>query len=78
MSSREIFETRVEFLMTGSELPSLVTEIPGPVSRAWVDRLAQRECPAITARRARRANALGIVDTDPIVWQARQDDVARS
>jgi len=58
--------------MTGSDLPSLMTEIPGPASRAWVDRLAQRECPAITARRARRADALGIVDTDPIVWKAAQ------
>ncbi len=69
-SSREIFETRIEFLMTGSDLPSIATEIPGPLSRAWVDRLAQRECPAITARRARRANALGIADTDPIVWSS--------
>jgi len=33
-----------------------------------VDRLAARECPAITARRARRASALGAVDADPIVW----------
>ena len=56
----------------GDELPLLLTPVPGPQSRAWVDRLAQRECPAITSRRARRANALGVADTDPVVWkQAR-------
>ena len=56
----------------GDELPLLQTPVPGPQSRAWVDRLAQRECPAITSRRARRANALGVADTDPVVWkQAR-------
>ena len=55
--------------MTGNDLPVLVTPIPGPRSRAWIDRLAQRECPAITARRSRRANALGLADTDPIVWE---------
>lgn len=54
--------------MNGTSLPSLLTEVPGPASRAWVDRLATRECPAITARRARRAAALGASDTDPIVW----------
>lgn len=52
----------------GDLLPHLVTEVPGPSSRAWVDRLAQHECPAITARRARRAGALGRADDDPIVW----------
>lgn len=49
-------------------LPELKTPVPGPVSRAWVDRLAQRECPGITARRARRAATIGAADTDPIVW----------
>lgn len=49
-------------------LPLLLTEIPGPRSRAWVDRLAQRECPAITARRGRRAAALGASEADPVVW----------
>ena len=49
-------------------LPKILTPIPGPESRNWVDRLAERECPAITARRARRASALGAVDDDPIVW----------
>ncbi|HNH49053.1 MAG TPA: aminotransferase class III-fold pyridoxal phosphate-dependent enzyme, partial [Myxococcota bacterium] len=49
-------------------LPLLCTELPGPLSRGWVDRLALRECPAITARRSRRAAALGVADTDPVVW----------
>eukprot|EP00288_Rhodomonas_lens_P011865 CAMPEP_0177747900 /NCGR_PEP_ID=MMETSP0484_2-20121128/31646_1 /TAXON_ID=354590 /ORGANISM="Rhodomonas lens, Strain RHODO" /LENGTH=159 /DNA_ID=CAMNT_0019262741 /DNA_START=6 /DNA_END=481 /DNA_ORIENTATION=+ len=53
-----------------NRLPQLLTAIPGPKSRAWVDRLAVRECPAITARRARRASALGLMDTDPIVWES--------
>ncbi len=54
--------------MTGSDLPLLLTPVPGPLSRGWVDRLALRECPAITARRARRAASLGLSDTDPMVW----------
>jgi 4-aminobutyrate aminotransferase/(S)-3-amino-2-methylpropionate transaminase len=54
--------------VTGDELPQLRTAVPGPASRAWVDRLARHECPAITARRARRAVSIGAADTDPIVW----------
>lgn len=54
--------------MNGKDLPHLVTDIPGPASRAWTDRLARRECPAITARRARRGAALGEASADPIVW----------
>lgn len=54
--------------MTGTDLPSLVTAVPGPRSRSRVDVLARHECPAITARRARRAVALGAGDDDPIVW----------
>lgn len=54
--------------MTGNDLPKLVTPLPGPRSRGWVDRLALRECPAITARRARRAAVLGRADDDPPVW----------
>jgi 4-aminobutyrate aminotransferase-like enzyme len=53
---------------TGGALPSLQTAVPGPRSMGWVDRLAARECPAITARRARRAAALGAAADDPIVW----------
>ncbi len=52
----------------GDALPTLKTPVPGPASRAWVDRLARRECPAITARRQRRAESLGLADDDPIVW----------
>lgn len=46
----------------------LLTSIPGPASQALVDDLARYECPAITARRARRAQESG-VDQDPIVWR---------
>jgi len=52
----------------GTQLPEIKTAVPGPESRAWVDRLAARECPAITARRSRRASVLGAADDDPIVW----------
>lgn len=54
--------------MNGNELPRVYTSIPGPQSQAWVDRLAAVECPAITARRARRAATLGLASDDPIVW----------
>ncbi|MDG1479125.1 MAG: aspartate aminotransferase family protein [Myxococcota bacterium] len=53
----------------GRQRPALVTSLPGPASSAWIDRLAARECPAITARRARRAAVLGAADDDPIVWE---------
>lgn len=52
----------------GTALPELVTGVPGPVGVGWIDVLAAHECPAITARRARRAEATG-VDQDPIVWE---------
>lgn len=55
--------------MDGTSLPQLRTPIPGPTSRARVDVLARHECPAVTARRARRAATLGAADDDPIVWQ---------
>ena len=55
--------------MTGADLPNLLTPIPGPGSRGWIDRLAERECPAITARRSRRAGALGRAHADPVVWE---------
>ena len=58
-------EQHTEF---GTQHPHLVTSIPGPKSQAWIDRLALRECPAITARRARRAQSLGTAKDDPIVW----------
>lgn len=56
--------------MNGRSLPDLRTPVPGPRSRDRVDVLARHECPAITARRARRAAALGQADDDPIVWDA--------
>jgi len=52
----------------GSLRPVLKGTLPGPQSSAWIDRLAARECPAITARRARRAASLGAAADDPIVW----------
>ncbi len=52
----------------GTALPSLRTAIPGPIGSAWIDVLAAHECPAITARRARRADRTG-VEQDPIVWE---------
>lgn len=55
-------------LLTGADLPELVTEIPGPASRGWIDVLAAHECPAITSRRARRAAAMGAAHDDPFVW----------
>ncbi len=54
--------------MTGSDLPSLATPIPGPRSRGAVEILARHECPAITARRSRRADQIGADNDDPIVW----------
>ncbi|MCB9681444.1 MAG: aminotransferase class III-fold pyridoxal phosphate-dependent enzyme [Alphaproteobacteria bacterium] len=54
--------------LSGDQLPHLVTAIPGPASRAQVDVLARHECPAVTARRTRRAVSLGAADDDPFVW----------
>jgi 4-aminobutyrate aminotransferase-like enzyme len=57
--------------LRGDELPWVGTEVPGPRARGWVERLALSECPALTARRRRRAELSG-TDHDPIVWtQAR-------
>ena len=55
--------------MDGRSLPILKTAVPGPKSTKWVETLANTECPAITARRARRAE-VGGVSQDPIVWEA--------
>ncbi len=54
--------------MFGADPPHIHTAVPGPRSVAAVDTLARHECPAITARRARRATLLGAADDDPIVW----------
>ena len=50
-----------------SEPPEIVAPLPAPKSAALIDALAQAECPALTARRARRAEVTG-VPHDPIVW----------
>ena len=52
----------------GTALPSLKTGIPGPESISLVSDLARSECPAITARRARRQRETG-VPQDPLVWE---------
>jgi len=50
----------------GSLLPS-VGALDGEQTRRWVDVLAETECPALTARRARRSETSG-APQDPIVW----------
>jgi len=49
--------------------PNLKTAIPGPRSVELLEVLARHECPAITARRARRRGESG-VSQDPIVWKS--------
>ncbi len=51
----------------GRSLPSIRTPLPGEASARWVETLARRECPSLTARRARRAERSG-APHDPIVW----------
>ena len=53
--------------LTGDQMPRMTTDSPGPTSTKWVDRLSRTECPAITARRARRERETG-AGQDPIVW----------
>jgi 4-aminobutyrate aminotransferase-like enzyme len=55
--------------MFGSQLPHLVTALPGPRSSALAEQLSRVESPALTARRARRAEKSGAAH-DPISWQA--------
>ena len=51
--------------------PEITAALPAGASGALVERLARAECPALTARRARRAELSGAAH-DPIVWaQAR-------
>lgn len=52
----------------GEWLPQIRTEVPGPASSALAEKLAQVECPALTARRARRAEKAG-APHDPITWK---------
>lgn len=49
----------------------MVAPLPAARGRQWVERLAQTECPALTARRARRAERSG-APQDPIVWTRTQ------
>lgn len=61
--------------MLGSRPPEIRTPPPGAATRALVDRLAATECPALTTRRARRAERSG-APHDPIVWaEARGSNV---
>jgi 4-aminobutyrate aminotransferase/(S)-3-amino-2-methylpropionate transaminase len=51
----------------GDAMPAVQTPVPAAVGRAWVERLAQSECPALTTRRKRREEQTG-ANHDPIVW----------
>lgn len=51
----------------GQKLPEVHGPVPGDAGRRWVDLLASTESPALTARRARRAERSG-APHDPIVW----------
>lgn len=51
----------------GALPPAMIAALPAERSGALVDTLAVTECPALTARRARRAEQTGI-SHDPIVW----------
>ena len=51
----------------GALSPRLVAPPPAARSRALVETLAEAECPALTARRARRQEQSG-APQDPIVW----------
>jgi 4-aminobutyrate aminotransferase/(S)-3-amino-2-methylpropionate transaminase len=69
--AREQKQTRANSLslrqMLGTSLPSLATPVPGPRSIALAEELARVECPALTSRRARRAEKTG-APHDPISW----------
>lgn len=51
----------------GDALPAIERPVPAAQGRAWVERLASSECPALTTRRRRRAELSG-ASHDPIVW----------
>ncbi|MDH4282515.1 MAG: aminotransferase class III-fold pyridoxal phosphate-dependent enzyme, partial [Myxococcales bacterium] len=55
----------------GDALPAVRSPIPADAGRAWVERLAASECPALTTRRKRRAERTGS-SHDPIVWVEAQ------
>lgn len=54
-------------MSSGDALPAVEQPIPSVVGRAWVERLAASECPALTTRRKRRRERTG-ANHDPIVW----------
>ena len=58
----------MKLMSEGTQLPELISAVPGPESVALVDVLARHESPGVTARRARQGEARG-VGRDPIVWQ---------
>src|SRR5262249_2613190 len=59
----------------GSLSPRVSAPLPGARSLALVETLARSQCPSLTARRARRKEALG-VPHDPICWtEARGSNV---
>ena len=51
----------------GDALPAVRSPIPAATGKAWVERLAASECPALTTRRKRREEQSG-ASHDPIVW----------
>lgn len=51
----------------GDALPAVDAPVPAAEGRAWVERLAASECPALTTRRKRREELTG-ASHDPIVW----------
>ncbi len=53
----------------GALLPEIKTAVPGEACARLIDTLAATECPALTMRRARRAERSG-AQQDPIVWTA--------
>jgi len=55
----------------GDALPSIRHPIPSASGRAWIERLAASECPALTTRRKRRTELTG-ASHDPIVWVEAQ------
>ena len=55
----------------GDALPEVRSPIPAAAGRAWVERLAGSECPALTTRRKRREELTG-ARHDPIVWVEAQ------
>ena len=55
----------------GDALPAVENPIPAAAGKAWVERLAASECPALTTRRKRREEQTG-ASHDPIVWVEAQ------